>query len=242
MKHILKKSIPPRQWAGLRDLYYPVKLRNKEKIFCISMQRNGTSSCGQFLKDFGFHTANYSVSVKSGWTEMWMEGDLEGIFRSRAFRSHQAYEDSPWWFPDLYKYLYHRFPKANFILFHRDADIWFDSMLRHSKGRTPGNTYRHCKLYRRLTEYYEKLDHDPAFLPEEHQADNLLSLEGMRTHYIQIYREYNREAMEFFKKHDASCLFTGRLEDPDKWVKLGRFLNVSVEPDYNVHIKTPVRI
>jgi len=241
MKRILKKAIPAHQWAGLRNLYYPVKLMNKGKIFCISMQRNGTSSCGQFLKDYGFRTANYSVSARADWISRWMDGDLEGIFESAAFRSYQAYEDSPWWFPDFYKYLYHRFPRAKFILFQRDPDTWFDSMLRHSNGNTLGNTYGHCKIYRRLSEFYEKLDHDPDFYPQGRAADNLLSLEGRRMHYIQIYKEYNREVVEFFKKHDASRLFTGKLEDKKKWLKLGAFLDVQVEPGYNVHIKTPVR-
>lgn len=241
MKQLVKKIIPSSQWCRLRYIYYAEKLRWREKIFCISMQRNATTSCGQFLKDHGFRVANYSVSNDLNWSRHWMDGNFEAIFSSKAFRSFQAFEDSPWWFPDFYKYLYHRFPTSRFILFYRDSNKWFESMLRHSNGRTLGNTYGHCKIYRRLDEYYDKVDRDPGFHPHVEGDDNLMSLHGKKDHYIQIYEEYNREVQEFFHRHDLSRLFTAELEDDGKWLKLGEFLDIHVEPGYNIHIRTPER-
>jgi len=201
------------------------------------MQRNGTTSCGQFLRDCGFRVASYGISSPMRWSYHWLDGDYEAIFRSLAFRSFQAYEDDPWWSPDFYRQLFHRFPNSKFILFYRDSDKWFDSMLRHSQGKSVGNTYAHCKIYRRLDEFYDQLDHNEHFHPREKGVENLMSLKSKRDHYVGIYEEYNREVMEFFKKKDPSRLFVSRLEDDQKWIRLGEFLNKQVSPDYNVHIR-----
>jgi hypothetical protein len=209
----------------------------KGKIFCISMQRNGTTSVGDFLADHGYRVARWGDSRSNRWTYKWHIGDYESIFKSLAFRSFQAFEDDPWWMPDFYRVLNHRFPNAKFILFYRDPDKWFDSMKKHSQGKTLGNTYRHCRVYRRMTEYYEKIDSDPNFCPAlNDEIDNLLTLdESIREHYKKIYFEYNREAIEFFKKHGPEKLFHARLEDESKWKDLGDFLGIKVKSDYNVH-------
>ncbi len=216
-------------------LFYILKLYNKPKIFCISMQRTGTTSCGQFLGDHGYRVAGYG-NHSVNWSHLWWKGDFNRIFRTTKFLTSQAFEDNPWWLPDFYRILNHRFKKAKFILFYRNSNKWFDSMLNHSDGKTLGNTHNHCKIYRRLDEFYEKLDTDPNFKPKEKGIDNLMSLVGKRTHYIKVYEEYNREAMEYFNKYASEKLFVCTLEDPMKWQKLGKFLNINIERGYNVHV------
>lgn len=210
--------------------------RNSDvKIFCISIQRNGTTSVGDFLSDHGFHVARWRDSDYYDWPYLQSIGNFEAIFQSKAFKSFDAFEDGPWFAPDFYRVLYHRFPKSKFILFYRDSDRWFDSMLKYSNGKTLGNTYRHCKTYRRLSEYYDSLDKDPDFRPAEKETDNLLSLEDMREHYKRVYEEYNRDAIAFFKKYASDKLFSCHLQDPDKWKKLGNFLDIEVNDGYDVH-------
>lgn len=210
-------------------------IKKKQKVFCISIQRTGTTSVGDFLEDHGFRVARYSDSRYFNWSHCWHIGDYERIFKSIAFNSFQAFEDDPWWLPDFYKVLFHRFPEAKFILFYRDSNKWFDSLLKHSGGKILGNTHRHCKVYRRLSEYYSRLDNDVDFNPTENQVDNLLSLDGKREHYKTIYEENNREVIDYFKRFAPQSLFVAKLEDTEKWIKLGQFLGVEVELAYNVH-------
>ncbi len=231
----LKRRVPKKIKAeGVNFLYFFANVF-RPKVFCISMQRNGTTSCGEFLKNHGYRVAGYGQQSRI-WSYKWLIGDYEGIFKSISFQSYSAYQDNPWWMPDFYKVLHKRFPKAKFILFQRDSDKWFDSMLSHSGGRTLGNTYTHCKIYQRLPEYYDKLDNDPAFKPIENEVDNLLILNHKRDHYKVVYDEYNREVVEYFKKHAPSKLFVTQIEDKSKWEKLGRFLGIEIEDGYDVHV------
>ena len=106
------------------------------KVFCISYQRTGTTSVGRFFSDHGLKVATYKVNRNNGWTESWFRGDYEAIFRSDDFGIYDIFEDDPWWCLEFYKFLFYRFPDALFVHFQRDADRWFESMIRHSNGAT----------------------------------------------------------------------------------------------------------
>jgi hypothetical protein len=121
------------------------------------MQRTGTTSVGKFFRDFGFRWAGWPADEKNDWSGAWYEGDYNRIFSSRDFRAANAFEDSPWFIPDFYKVLFQRFPNAKFILFTRDPDAWFESMVKHSGGNIIGRSKIHCKVYRREQEYFDLL-------------------------------------------------------------------------------------
>lgn len=206
------------------------------KIFCISYQRVGTTSVGRFFRDHGLKVATYQVNRKNGWTESWFEGNHEAIFRSEDFSLHDAFEDDPWCCLEFYKVLFHRFPDARFVHFRRDADRWFESMIRHSNGMTLGNTYLHSLLYRREADF--------AALPYAVQEasryskkiDMLLPLtDEHRSHYVSVYKARNAGIHDFFSRFGPDRLFHGRLEDADKWVRLGAFVGLAVSPNYDAH-------
>jgi hypothetical protein len=199
------------------------------------MQRSATTSVGEFFMHFGYKVATWYVAGPNKWDFHWYNGDYERIFSSADFKKHQVFEDAPWWLPGFYKVLYHRFPDSKFVLLTRDSQSWFESMKKHSGGKTLGNTRRHCKVYLREKEFYDRLDNDRSFKPAEWQIDNLLSLEGMDEQYKTIYDIHNRQVVEFFTKVSPKSLFTGELEDPEKWQKMGKFFGLKVPPGFEVH-------
>ena len=208
---------------------------NKSKIFCISLQRTGTTSTGRFFRDHGYSVATYGMSRKNLWTMSYFKGDYEGIFKTKDFRKSQVFEDDPWWLSDFYKVLYHRFSESKFILLERDADKWFDSMVSHSKGRTLGVAHIHCTQYQRLKEFHEAgLAHKDLYTGV---IDNALPLgEEHRAHYTNFYKIRNEEVKLFFYHHDSRRLFTARLEDEELWQKMGHFFDINVGYGYNVHL------
>lgn len=206
------------------------------KIFCLSYQRTGTTSVGRFFKEHGYHVANYQVNRARGWSEAWFDGDFDRIFRDREFVSHQVFEDNPWFFPEFYKVLFNRFPDARFVLFERDPEDWFASMLRHSQGLSLGNSMRHAKVYRREWELYNFLEAN-NLSTNSTDVDNLLDMSGKKDQYISQYTLHNHEVKRFFQQKGAqSRLFTCRLEDDEKWKKLGKFMGIKVASEYEVHM------
>jgi len=230
----IKKKLPAPFKDFLKYLYSWPRTIGRPKIFCISMQRNGTTSVGVFLKDHGYKVASYGAHSKH-WSSLWYKGDYERIFHSLKFKSFQAYEDNPWWFPDFYRVLNYRFPNAKFILMYRDSNKWFDSMINHTSIRKLINNYEHNKIYRKLDLFYEKCDNDPSFQPNKYDNANCISFDDKREHYIKVYEEYNREVVEYFKRYAPNKLFVSQLTDKEKWKNLSQFLQIKVATDYEVH-------
>lgn len=210
---------------------------NRPKVFCISMQRTGTTSVGKFFRDFAYDWAGWPADRKNNWSAAWYNGDFEAIFSSLDFKAANAYEDSPWFYPEFYKFLYHRFPKAKFILFTRDPDAWYRSMVKHSGGDILGRAMTHCKVYRRELEYFDRLGNGELDEKNENTiaSKKIMKLTNMSDYYKDIYRLHHIEVKEFFSKHSPNSLFVANLEDPEKWIKLGKFLNINVPADYDIH-------
>lgn len=201
------------------------------------MQRTGTTSVGKFFRDFGLRWAGWNADFDNGWSGSWYECNYEKIFSSVDFKIANAYEDSPWFLPGFYKILYSRFQGAKFILFTRDPDAWFASMIKHSAGNVLGNSRIHCKVYRRELEYFDLLHSGNIDEQVENQffSEKKLKLINCAEHYKEIYRLHNTEVVDFFHRHSPESLHVGSLEDPNKWQKLGDFLGVKVPSNYACH-------
>lgn len=199
------------------------------------MQRTGTTSVGAFFKAVNFNVADWPTSFAQQWSYSWYNGDFERIFNDPLFKNNQVFEDDPWWLPEFYKVLYHRFPNAKFILFTRDPQAWVKSMVSHSKGKTLGNTLRHAKVYRREAEFYEQIGGAGLAAYNHNERDNLMSLKGKEKHYAALYERRNFEVEEFFKLHSPESLFTADLNDTEKWQKLANFMGLKVPVDFAVH-------
>ena len=212
--------------------------KEKPKIFCISYQRTGTTSVGQFFKDHGYRVKGYN-RISDEWTKLYITGNYEAIFSSKAFKDHQVFEDDPWFCLDFYKFLFHRFPDSKFVLLTRDADKWFDSMVSHSEGKTLGNTFTHSKLYKREKEYATLFPGNPF---EKMEIDNLLELnETHRLHYTDIYTDRNNEIVSFFDKFGKDRLVKSELENPNKWKTIGSFFNIKVSENYDSHANKSIK-
>ena len=199
------------------------------------MQRNGTTSVGRFFRDFGYQWAGWPADAKNDWSSSYYDGDFEKIFTSKDFLAANSFEDSPWWLPDFYKILFHRFPHSKFVLFSRDPDRWFSSMVKHSGGNVIGKTKNHCKIYRREREYFELLNSDDFDEERENESlsEKTMKLAGHEDHYKALYHLHNAEVQDFFRRHSPESLHVGKLEDGDKWMKLGKFLGVEVPKNYD---------
>lgn len=200
------------------------------------MQRTGTTSVGDFFKHFGYKTAGWEEAKNSNWGKLYFDGDYNSIFNSESFKQNQVFEDAHWGVDKFYKFLFYKFLKSKFIIFSRDPNKWFDSMVNHSNGKTLGNTFRHSNFYNRESEYYDKiLDHHDY---ESNSIDNLLDLnESHRKHYTQIYTNRNKQAIDFLKAKDPLLErhIHLKLEDNRKWVKLGKYFNIKVSPEFEMH-------
>lgn len=222
-----------------RKIYSPairLKWRGQKKIFCVSFQRTGTTSVRKFLSELGYPVAPNTVSKRNTWSQKAYDGNFDSIFRDPEFICYQAFQDHPWFFPEIYKVLYHKFPKAQFILFERDPDDWFDSMiaLAHKPQGNFSSPEIHAWTYRREEEFQHKTERGEHF--ESLSEMDIKTLEIQREHYKRVYIRRNKEVRNFFANKNSDRLFYSTLENPDKWNMLAHFLgttNTAGDPHVN---------
>jgi hypothetical protein len=114
-------------------------LFKKEKIFCIGLNKTGTTSIGQSLEELGYKMGNQYAG------EMMLKDYAKRNFKPVLELCHtaDAFQDAPFSFPYTFIILDHFFPNAKFILTVRDnADQWIDSLisfqtLLFGNGKTP---------------------------------------------------------------------------------------------------------
>ena len=200
------------------------------RLFCISVQRSGTTSVGDWLEAHGLLRAGYPTSARLDWTRLWMRGEHEAIFQSPEFQRAEILEDDPWWCPGYYQFLATRFPDARFILLTRDPDDWFDSLCHHSGGLNPGWSDIHARIYDREADLRAVIASRDGIGPSE---PGLLSIAEHKTHYQSVYRRHNQTVQEFFAGMPQR-LFLGRLEDPRTFVDLCEFAGVRHNPSIAV--------
>ena len=204
----------------------------KGKIFCLSMQRSGTTSVGQFFEQWGLKHATQPLSRDRQWSRHWYNGNFDAIFSDPVFQEHEVFEDSPFWFPDFYKYVYHRVPGSKFILLHRDPDSWFKSMVRHSQGFTPGRSDIHAKVYRREDDLRWLTEHIPGF---ERGPSRGMTLFDKASHYKAHYVRHNIEVQSFFENNAPDALFCAKLSDPEVWKKMAEWLRLPITKNVELY-------
>jgi hypothetical protein len=112
---------------------------HEEKVFCIGLNKTGTTSLEYALKNLGYAMGNQ----QSG--EMLLSYYIQRQFEPivEFARSADAFQDAPFSYPMTFVPLDQAFPKAKFILTIRDSvDQWYRSLVRfHSRifagGRRP---------------------------------------------------------------------------------------------------------
>jgi hypothetical protein len=99
----------------------------KEKVFCIGLNKTGTTSLEKFMEIHGFSCGD---QVKG---ELLLGDFSAGNFQPILDFCQTAdfFQDLPFSAPNCYKVLLNDYPNAKYILTVREsADVWYDSLLR----------------------------------------------------------------------------------------------------------------
>lgn len=205
------------------------------KVFCLSMQRSGTSSVGDFLEQWGYKRAGHPLSRSRNWTRHWLNGNYDAIFSDPVFQEHDVFEDDPWWCPEFYKYVFHKAPDSRFILLTRDSDGWFKSMIQHSRGFSLGQTDVHAKIYRREDELRWLQKNLKDFAGAAPQG---MVVYDKAAHYKAAYDRHTVEVCEFFERFAPQALFHRPLNQPEVWQELAEWLRLPQRPEVSMSSHT----
>lgn len=104
----------------------------KKKIFCIGLNKTGTTSLEVAFKELGFKVGN-QVNAEKIFFKILYSGDYADLVK--YCETADVFQDVPFSFFDCVPYLDKEFPESKFILSLRESPkIWYNSLVNfHSK-------------------------------------------------------------------------------------------------------------
>lgn len=190
----------------------------RPKVFCIGINKTGTSSMEIALQHLGYRPGN--VGKGCLLIEDWGNRDFRSAIK--LCRSGNAFQDIPFSLPETYRHLDLAFPGSKFVLTTRgSSDEWYESLTRFhtlliGKNRLP--TAADLKSFPLLYEgWIWRVQELTIGVDESSPYD--------RETLIRYYEDHNRQVREYFDGRHNSLLVLN-MSEPGKMDRLCRFLGI----------------
>jgi len=200
----------------------------RQKVFCIGLNKTGTTTMAQVLRDFG-----YKVGVQ--WrAELLMDDWAMRDFRRivQYCKTADAFQDVPFSLDFTYQIVDYAFPGSKFILTIRNnADEWYESLVRF-----------HAKLMG--TEGTPTVDDVKNFSYRGRgwgwrQQQNMFGTNDTNVYDEKLYKKYytnhNAQILEYFKSRPKDLLVLD-LSEPSAMRYLCDFLGVEYSGQVMPHL------
>jgi hypothetical protein len=200
-------------------LITPIALKGKPKIFCIGMNKTGTTSLKKTFSILGYTIGNQRNAERL--LPDCINRDYKPIIKYVI--SAQVFQDIPFSLPNTYIHLSKRFPNAYFILTVRDnPEQWVNSITNfHSKKFGNGKIPTKKQLVE-STYVYKGFMWDALRAIAPVNESNPYNKEVLKQAYI----DYNNNVVEFFNSKDIKFLKIN-LSEKGGYQKLISFLGIT---------------
>jgi Sulfotransferase domain len=208
----------------IKRKYNFIRSYNKSKIFCIGLNKTGTTSLKVEMKELGYVVGNQRKAELL--FDDWIKRDFKKLIR--YCKSAQFFQDAPFSFPFTFIAMDQAFPGSKFILTVRDdAEQWYNSLIRfHGKIWGNGNippTVEDLKnaeyIYKGFPYYSRKLKYDV-------DDSNLYNKEML----IKNYNSYNDYVKKYFR-YRTNDLLVINIKEKDSYSKFCKFLKIKETKD-----------
>jgi hypothetical protein len=195
----------------------PIRVKNKQKIFCIGRNKTGTTSFARAMMRLGYIVGNQRKAEMLFYE--YTDGNFDPIIE--YCKTAQVFQDFPFSAANTYKHLDKAFPGSKFVLTVRDSpEQWYNSLINfHSKifgkGKIPTKQDLQNAVYIwkgrpwQINRLYGTPEDDP------YNKDIL----------INNYMQHNLEVMDYFKDRPNDLLVIN-VGEKDSYSKLMSFLNI----------------
>lgn len=194
-----------------------IQINKKEKIFCIGLNKTGTTTIETVLKDFGFKLGVQSKAELLA--EDWFKRDFKKIIK--YCNSADAFQDIPFSLPFTFAFLDQYFNNAKFILTIRDSpEQWYNSITKfHSKLWANGKELPTAKELKAAKYRYKGY----AFEINRYMFNSPLDNPYDKNVLLDYYINHNYSVIEYFRSKPAKLLVVNVAESDD-YLKLCEFL------------------
>jgi len=202
----------------IKNSYYIVRVANKQKIFCIGMNKTGTSSLRRAMIELGYTVGDQNEGELL--FNDWVRRDFKKLYK--YCRTAEFFQDIPFSYPYTFIAVDQHFPGSKFILTVRDnADQWYNSLINFlSKLFGDGRIPPSLEDMKSASYIYKGFAYDTIKkvmnVPDEDLFNKVILTESYNNH-IETVTNYFKE-----RKSDLLILNVG---EENAYKKLCDFLN-----------------
>lgn len=199
------------------------KTKTSQKIFCIGLNKTGTTSLGAFFEQEGYKVAPQRKCELL--LQAYIDRDFSEISRFCNRPNYDVFQDVPFSLPYTYPHLSICFPNSKFILTVRDSpDDWYHSILKfhsnfYNKGKTPTKESLNNSKY-----VYQGWSWD--LMNEVFFKD--LDLLYYKNEFMEAYSRHNETVLDFFK-NQRERLIVINLSKNDDFKRLCNFFKITTD-------------
>jgi hypothetical protein len=199
--------------------YYILKSYNKTKVFCIGLNKTGTTSLEKAMRDFGFIIGDQREAEYL--FKDWVIRDFKKLVR--YCKSAVFFQDSPFSHSHTFIALDQAFPRSKFILTIRDSsDQWYNSLVKfHGKLWGNGNVPPTAEDLKNSSYVYKGM---PYYVIKHlyNTPDNELYKKDVLVDY---YETHIKNVKDYFSFRQNDLLILN-VADDGAYEKLTTFLNI----------------
>ncbi|SEA69922.1 sulfotransferase [Psychroflexus halocasei] len=190
----------------------------KSKVFCVGLNKTGTTSLEKEMMDFGYSVGNQMDGTRL--TNDWKKREFSRIIK--LAKTADFFQDAPFSYPFTYVIMDHFFPKSKFILTIRDnSEQWTDSLTKfHSKLWGDGKNPLSKEELLNAPGIYPGFRYDVIKSLFDVTDDDLYNKRVLRNYYNQ----HNNNVKEYFR-HRPNDLLILNISKPTAYIELCDFLN-----------------
>ena len=191
---------------------------NSQKVFCVGLNKTGTTTIEMVLKDFGYKIGEQSKAELL--SKSWYNRDFEKIIK--FCNTAEAFQDVPFSLPYTYAFLDQHFKNSKFILTLRDSpDQWYNSITRfHAKLWANGEDLPTIQDLKNAKYRYQGFAYDI----NRYMFDTSLEEPYNKDVLINFYNNHNYSVIEYFRSRPDKLLVINVSESND-YLNLCDFLN-----------------
>lgn len=216
----------------LVSLQNKIKVFKKPKIFCIGLNKTGTTSLSKAMQEIGYICGNQMQAERLIYA--WGLRDYKRIIN--YCYSAQFFQDIPFSLPYTYMCLDQAFPGSKFILTLRDSpQEWYNSLTSFHGNMWGKDNRIPTKEDLQKSSYHKKgwaweVNRLVFKTPDTDPYD--------KTQLIKFYEQHNENVIEYFR-HRSEDLLILNVSDDKAYIKLCEFFNINkVEKEFPWENKT----
>ena len=215
---------------------------NKPRVFCLGMNKTGTTTMVKVFKNLNFRVAPQIKQEK-------IIGDIKCKHEKSKIKKfcwkYNFFQDLPFSQGNIYRTIDEIFPQSKFILTIRESDKWFESLCNFHLiyFRKMGFEFKninevneeHLKKFNWIKEGYY-YDYTKTYWITEIKSNQIIynwNLLYDKEHYIKVYENRNKEIINYFKKRTEDLLIFDVNKNKDI-SKILDFLNMSMKLNFSI--------